>query len=249
MAQPSTSASVDHSSDDAVLRLDSVPVLVDWAGPDGQTLQLGDSFSASPVSLDMTFDSTAKYVLLRLRIVVQIHRDSSNKTPLYIYIGPEDIETVTCRDSHHNLPASSTSRLDIRLRRSVTLIGPPFRLRPSNKARANVINSARDLTMRREFCIRTQDGLISESQYTAIREAVYSEYRSSGHLDLASLYGGLGGKQIGPKAPETDPAPEDDGTEVPPPSYDEVEAPPPMAPLWQGKTNDPRSSCLSFIRV
>ncbi|KAL1853920.1 hypothetical protein Daus18300_011662 [Diaporthe australafricana] len=241
MAEPPTSEPVGNGPDDAVLRLDSVPVLVDWAGPDDQMLQLGDSLSTSPVSFDMTFDSTTKSIFLRLRVVVQIHRDSSNKTPLYLYIGPDDIETITCRDSHQSPAASTANRLDIRLRSPVALIGPPFRLRPSNKARANVVNCARDLAMRREFSILIQEGLISEPQSTAIREAVYSEYRSSENLDLASLYGGLGGKQLGPKAPETGPAPEDDGTEMPPPSYDQVDAPPPMAPLWQESDPEPSS--------
>lgn len=237
MTPPSTSESVEARPSNAVLRLDAVPALIDWAGPDGQLVHLGDSLFNSPVSLEMTFDPTAKSVFLRLRIVVQIHRDSSNKTPLYLHIGPEDIETIACQRAGQKQTASAQSSLEIRLRRPVALIGPPFRLRPSNKARASVVNAAKALATKLEFQIHVQDGILSETQCQAINEAVYSEYHpSSVRLDLASLYGGLGGKQIAARDPDAVPTP-DDGTEAPP-SYDEVEAPPPMAPLWQGKTNN-----------
>lgn len=237
MTPPSTSESVEARPNDAILRLDAVPALIEWAGPDGYPAHLGDSLSSSPVSLDMTFDPTAKSVSLRLRIVVQIHRDSSNKTPLYLHIGPEDIETIACQCASQKQTSSTQSSLEIRLRRPVALIGPPFRLRPSNKARASVVNAARGLAPKREFQIHVQDGILSDPQCKAINEAVYSEYHSSSvRFDLASLYGGLGGKQIAARDSDAVPTP-DDGTEAPP-SYDEVEAPPPMAPLWQGKTNN-----------
>lgn len=233
MAQTPKSESVEDCPGHAV-RLDAVPALVEWVGSDAQTSQIGGSLSASTVSLDMTFDSTAKSLFLRLRVTVQIHRDSSNKTPLYLHIGPEDIETIACQGAGPN-EATPRNSFDIRLRRPVALIGPPFRLRPSNKARASVVNAARALATRREFSIHVQNGLLSEPQLKAIHEAVYSEYHSSSaHLDLASLYGGLGGKQLAARDTETIPAP-DDGTEAPP-SYDDLESPPPMAPLWQGKT-------------
>ncbi|KAG6368886.1 hypothetical protein INS49_003104 [Diaporthe citri] len=240
MAQNPTSESVEGCPDNVVVRLNAVPALVEWVSSDGQTTQLGDSLSASPVSLDMTFDSTAKSIFLRLRITVQIHRDSSNKTPLYLHIGPEDIEIIACQGAAQSQATPTQNSFEIRLRRSVALIGPPFRLRPSNKARASVVNAAKELATRREFSIHVQNGLLSEPQFKAIREAVYSEYHSSGaHLDLASLYGGLGGKQIVARDADIIPAP-DDGTEAPP-SYDEVEAPPPMAPLWQASDPGPSS--------
>lgn len=236
MAQNPSSELVEGCPDNVVVRLDAVPALVEWTGSDGEILHLGDSLAASPLSLDMSFDSTAKSVSLRLRIVVQIHRDSSNKTPLYLHIGPENIETIACQYANQDQTTSTQSSLLIRLKQPVALIGPPFRLRPSNRARASVVNAAKGLATRREFSIHIQDGLLSEAQCKAIHDAVYLEYRSSsGRPDLASLYGGLGGKQIVARGTDTLPAP-DDGTEAPP-SYDEVEAPPPMAPLWHGKTD------------
>ena len=247
MTQPPTSGSVEGCPNDAVFRLDAIPALIDWAGPDDQSLHLGDSSSASPVSLDMTFDSTAKSVFLRLRIVVQIHRDSSNKTPLYLHVGPEDIETIVCQGPDENQVTSTPTSFEVRLRRPVALIGPPFRLRPSNKARASVVNAARALATRRGFSIHVQHGLLSEPQCKAINEAVYGEYHSSnGRPNLASLYGGLGGKHIVAKDADTSPT-SDDGTEAPP-SYDEVEAPPPMAPLWQGKTIDSLLTRLTYAK-
>lgn len=236
MAQNSTSESVESCPGNVVVRLDAVPALIEWAGPDGEILHLGDSLAASPVSLDMSFDSMAKSVSFRLRIVVQIHRDSSNKTPLYLHIGPEDIETIACQYSNQDQTTSTQSSLEIRLKQPVALIGPPFRLRPSNKARASVVNAAKALATRREFSVRVQDGLLSEPQCKAIHDAVYREYcSSSGRPDLASLYGGLGGKQIVARDADSIPA-SHDRIEAPP-SYDEVEAPPPMAPLWHGKTD------------
>lgn len=236
MAQNPTSESVEGCPGNVVVRLDAVPALVEWTGFDGEILHLGDSLAASPVSLDLNFDSTAKSVSFRLRVVVQVHRDSSNKTPLYLHIGPEDIETIACQYANQAQTTSTQNSLEIRLKQPVALIGPPFRLRPSNKARASVVNAAKALATRREFTLRVQDGLLSEPQYKAIHHAVYREYRSSsGRPDLASLYGGLGGKQIVARDADTIPAP-DDGTEAPP-SYDEVEAPPPMAPLWHCKTD------------
>lgn len=235
MAQYSTSESVEGCPGN-VVRLDAVPALVEWTGSGGEILHLGDSLAASPVSLDLNFDSTAKSVSFRLRIVAQIHRDSSNKTPLYLHIGPEDIETIACQYANQDQTTPTQNSLEIRLKQQVALIGPPFRLRPSNKARASVVNAAKALATRREFTLRVQDGLLSDPQFKAIHDAVYSEYHSSsGRPDLASLYGGLGGKQIVARDADTIPAP-DDGTEAPP-SYDEVEAPPPMAPLWHCKTD------------
>lgn len=236
MAQPPASDSVE-TCPCHVVRLDAISSLVEWAGPDGQIIRLGDSLSSSPVSFDLSFDPTAKLVSLRLRIVVQIHRDSSNKTPLYLHIGPEDIETIVCSGPQHEQTASTGTCFEVRLRRPVALIGPPFRLRPSNKARASVVNSARALATKQNFSIHIQDGLLSESQWNALHTAVYSEYSSSGRLDLASLYGGLGGKQLMARDSDTSSTP-GDGTEAPP-SYHEVEAPPPMAPLWQGKNRSP----------
>lgn len=70
---------------------------------------------------------------------------------------------------------------------------------------------------------------MSVPQQTALCEAVYNEYRpSEGHLDLATLYSGLGGNII-----------ESGGTgeDVLPPSYHELESPPPMPPLSPGKTD------------
>lgn len=236
MSQNSTSESVEGCPGNVVVRLDAVPALIEWTGSDGEILHLGDSLAASPVSLDMNFDSTAKSLSFRLRIVVQIHRDSSNKTPLYLHIGPEDIDTIACQYTNQDQTMSTQNFLQIRLKQSVALIGPPFRLRPSNKARAGVVNAAKALSARREFTLRVQDGLLSEPQCKAIHDAVYSEYRSSsGRPDLASLYGGLGGKQIVARDADSIPAPHD-GIEAPP-SYEEVEAPPPMAPLWHGKTD------------
>lgn len=236
MSQNSTSESVEGCPGNVVVRLDAVPALVEWTGSDGEVLHLGDSLAASPVSLDVSFDSTAKSVSFRLRIVVQIHRDSSNKTPLYLHILPEDIETIACHYASQDQTISAQSSLEIRLKQPVALIGPPFRLRPSNKARASVVNVAKALATTCKFTLRVQDGLLSEAQYKAIHDAVYSEYRSSsGRPDLASLYGGLGGKKIVARDAESIPAPHD-GIEAPP-SYDEVEAPPPMAPLWHGKTD------------
>lgn len=247
MAQVSESQSVEGCPPNVDVRLDAVPAIIEWVEPDGQTIQIGDSLSASPVSLDMTFDSTAKSVSLRLRIVVQIHRDSNNKTPLYLHILPENIETIACQDANQNQASSTQTSFEIRLRRPVALIGPPFRLRPSNKARAGVVNNAKALATKCEFSIRVQDGLLSELQCMAIHRAVYSEYHpSNSRLDLASFYGGLGGKQIVARDADAIAAP-DDGTEAPP-SYDEVEAPPPMAPLWQGRSNDLPHTRLSSAK-
>lgn len=239
MSQASTSGSVEDCAHD-VVRLDAVPALIEWAGADGQITHLGDSSSASSVSLDLDLDPTAKTTFLRLRIGVQVHRDSNKQTPLYLHIGPEDIETVAYPDSrqnqtNQNQAFAAHASFVIRLRRPATLIGPPFRLRPSNKARASVVNNARALGTRHEFSIRVQDGVLSELQCKAICTAVYNEYSSSGRLDLASLYGGLGGKQLMARDSDGISTP-DDGTEAPP-SYDEVEGPPPMAPLWHGEPN------------
>ncbi|KAG8159884.1 hypothetical protein KVR01_010521 [Diaporthe batatas] len=244
MSQASTSASVEGGPDDAVVRLDAVPALIEWTGPDDQVIRLGDSLSASPVSLDLEFNPTAKTTFLRLRIGAQVHRDSNKQTPLYLHIGPDDINTLACPDSiqdqtNQDQPTSAHTSFDVRLRRPVALIGPPFRLRPSNKARVNVINHARALAARRDFSIRIQDGLLSESQYKAICTAVYHEYSSTGRLDLASLYGGLGGKQLVARDPDGTSTP-DDGIEAPP-SYDEVEGPPPMAPLFHASDPGPSS--------
>jgi hypothetical protein len=236
MSQASTSDSVEGYPNDVAFSLDTVPALIEWAGLDGQIIRIGDSLSASPVSLDMNFDSTAKSVFLKLRIAVQIHRDSSKQTPLYLHVGSEDIQTIVYPGLNQEQATSTHASFNIRLRRPVALIGPPFRMRPSNKARAAVLNNARAMATRCEFSIHVQDGLLSEHQCKAIQTAVYSEYSSTGRLDIASLYGGLGGKQLTARDSDATSTP-DDGTEAPP-SYDEVEAPPPMAPLWQGKTNE-----------
>lgn len=240
MSQAPTSSAVEGRPDDAVVRLDAAPALIEWTAIDGQIVRLGDSSSAFPVSLDLDFNSTAKTAFLRLRIGAQVHRDSNKQTPLYLHVGPEDIDTVACADStqdqtNQDQATSAHTSFDVRLTKPVTLIGPPFRLRPSNKARASVVNIARALATRREFSIRIQDGLLSESQRQAISAALYKEFSSTGHLDIASLYGGLGGKQLVARESDGISTP-DDGIEAPP-SYDEVEGPPPMAPLWQGKTH------------
>ncbi|POS81025.1 hypothetical protein DHEL01_v200598 [Diaporthe helianthi] len=237
MSQASTSSSVQDCPDD-VVRLDAVPALLEWDGAHGQVIRLGDSSSPSSVSLDLDFDSTAKSMFLRLRIAVQIHRDSNKQTPLYLHIGPEDIEGIACPDPKQAMATPARTSLGIRLGRPVALIGPPFRLRPSNKARASLVNIARALATTREFSIHVQDGLLSEFQCKAICAANYNEYSGDGRLELVSLYGGLGGKQLTARESDGVSTP-DDGTEAPP-SYDEVEAPPPMAPLWQGPSSKKR---------
>lgn len=213
----------------------STPAIVEWASSD--TL-LEVTFDAR--RLDSTNDA-----FFKLRCTVTLKAAPSTKTPLFVFISPEQTESLEFVESamaergvtSHAEEArkklgSDTICLRFGLKRPADLIGPKdLDLTPKNKASGIVLDSLRSLAQHESLAVYFARNVLSHARLSSLCEAANNGMLKSivRQADLTSLYRGKGGQVIKEADPPVVASIEPDS----PPSYDELGPGPPPAPLYE----------------
>lgn len=219
----------------------STPAVVKWASSD--TL-LEVTFDAR--RLDSTNDA-----FFKLRRTVTLKAAPSTKTPLFVFIAPEQIESLEFVEPAKAEPGATGHDEEARkklgsdqvclrfgLKRPADLVGPKdLDLTPKNKVSGVVLDSLRSLSHHDSFAVYFARNVVSQVRLKSLCEAANNGLLKSivRQADLTSLYRGKGGqviKEVGaPVAASIEPDS--------PPSYDELGPGPPPAPLYESGGKDP----------
>lgn len=221
-------APASESSQSHVIDIHNVPAIIDWT-VDGQHRCLGTFFSSTPASLDIHFDASASTLSFRSRVVL-FRRHSDKPVPVYIIIGPKELQSIAMDESQQAVqgPQNNTIRLLFQLQSPATLVVPPDPMRLNNSAQASTFRLVRSVARQTSFSIHLQAGALSQAELTTLCDVSYQScHPSSRHADLKTLYGGRGGKTLEPAVVHATSAES-------PPSYNEIGAPPPMPPVSYG---------------
>lgn len=224
----------------------STPAVVQWASSD--TL-LEVTFDAR--RLDSTNDA-----FFKLRRTVTLKAASSTKTPLFVFIPPEQIEslgfvepaaTETGAVGHDEQArkklGSDTICLRFGLKRPADLVGPKdLDLTPKNKASGVVLDSLRSLACHDRLLIYFARNVVSQARLKSLCEAANNGLLKSigRQADLTSLYRGKGGQVIKEAGAPVAASIEADS----PPSYDELGPGPPPAPVYESGGKFPSVTML-----
>lgn len=207
------------------------PAMVQWSDEDARNL--GSTLTSSTVSTDMHVDHCKKTASFRLRIVPS-QRRSNKSPPLYIIIHSHQILSISLfedvREPKEEQPAPKDTSicLHFQLHRPSALVMPNESPHSRTETRFAALQSFRAVAQQTSLKVYIPGGVISQPQIVALTGATYQEYASSSrHTDIASLYGGRGGKVVQHENLDL-------STETPP-SYDALGPPPPMAPISYGK--------------
>lgn len=214
----------------------STPAVVAWA--------------TSDTTLEVTFDARrldSTDAFFKLRRTVTLKTAPSTKTPLFVFIPPEQIDRLELVECATAEPSGASSHDDearkklgsdlvclrFSLRKPVALIGPEdLDLTPKNKASGVILDSLRSLAHHDGLTVYFARNVASQARLKSLCEAA-----SNGSLrsilrqaDLTSLYRGKGGHVI---ITETDAPVAASNQPDSPPSYDELGPGPPPAPLYE----------------
>lgn len=219
----------------------STPALVAWP--------------TSDTPLEVTFDArrldSTNDAFFKLRRTLTLKAAPSTKTPLFVFIPPEQIdrlelvEPATAEPGAASHDAEARKRLgsDITclrfaLKRPAVLIGPEdLDLTPKNKASGIVLDSLRSLAHHDSLVVYFARNVVSQARLKSLCEAANNGILKSilRQADLTSLYRGKGGHVITVAGAPVAASNEPDS----PPSYDELGPGPPPAPSYEsgGKTS------------
>lgn len=241
-------ASLTASASSDMLDITGARALVEWSNPDGQThfFPASDPTSAESglVTLDCHFRPSSNTASFRLRAPVMLKGLGRKMIPLFIFIAPERIRSLTYDGTQKTQVSDVVRRLvgdgDVvtlrfRLSKAGDLIVPPLNpLVPKKKIFWDVFDSMKGLAQETDFLMYLRlDDVPSEDCMVSFCEAVSAGKltTSAPHADVARLYDGKGGKLLG-----------GDDLAVPvsapmnaPPPYNELGSPPPAPPIEKGK--------------
>lgn len=212
------------------LEISNEPVVVTWTNPDLHHLShtTNDNFTISIHS-----DSSTAVFQFRASVALENKRE---RTKVLLTVPPENIHTLALAEDDGGMELAS-SRLDtitrclrFNLRQPPSLIAPKGDLTPKSRASRIVLDSLRALATQNTFSLHLSAAKTSDAQWTALCAAVTSGSLRSveNFLDIASLYGGKGGRilegaELGPfsgpsppRGPSSEQGDQGDG----PPSYD-----------------------------
>lgn len=269
MSQPDvTTDSGDSSADgfaltrcnDDNLDVSGVPAVVTWFDHDsGRESRHHSTHAAQDLTLHMHCDTSSNTAFLQLRahIALKARRD---KTNLLISIPPERVRTATlCGDDGGKELATrklstSTHCVRFHLSKPPSLIVPKGDLTPKQKNSRIVLDSVHALAKQMSFSVHLPCSTTTKARLLSFCKSVMSSTVQSTpkFVDIASLYGGKGGRVIeheprlaltpGPTAAEH--------VAQSPPSYDELGlSSPPRPKASQSKTQPlppPLQSTLAY---
>lgn len=241
-------ASTATSDLPSIIQITGARVVVEWSKANGETCVLSakdaSSTEAGLVTLDCHCRPLLQSASFRLRAPVLLKGLGRKITPLFMFIAPERIESLTF-DEARTINASDTVRavmgecdivtLCFKLRQTSDLVvpthGPPV---PKKKVFWDLFDSLKDLSQQTEFLMHLRrDDVPSKDEMVTFCKAVSGGklITSAAHADIARLYDGKGGKLL----QEEDLAVPASAPLDTPPSYDELGPPPPAPPIEKGK--------------
>lgn len=227
-------------------------VVVEWKDENDQVRCLSDPDPVKDdLELDLQFDGQASAVSLKFRIPVRVKGITAKTHILCILSSAEHVASLeydlfpTPPEEVKRKLNCSIARLHIKLNQPLTLIVPSEAtepLAPRKLASKSVFDAARSLAETHNLTFYLPDkALPQKTHFTAIQRLISDDQLQSLDRpdDLATLYGGKGGKLFEPSAHPSDAVECDEDGECPP-SYDTIDSPPPMAPLTDTKSNKRR---------
>lgn len=186
--------------------------------------------SVTDLSLQLHRDAAAKSAFLQCKasIAFKARRDRTN---VFISVQPETIRRIEIVDDDDGIQlatskmATSTHCMRLELSKPPTLTVPKVDLTPKNKQSGLMLDSLQALAKQTSLCVHVPCTTISKARLTSFCLALSTPgLRSSPKfLDVASLYGGKGGRIIDydpSKVVVSSSAAEPEG--LSPPSYDEL---------------------------
>lgn len=234
------------SSSSSIIQIAGARAVVEWSKPNGETCVLSAKDASSTetglVTMDCHYRPSFQSASFRLRAPVLLKGLGRKMTPLFMFIAPERIESLTFDDTHtiNGTVRTAMGECDVvtlcfQLRQTSDLVVPPHdSLVPKKKVFWDLFDSLKDLSQQTEFLMYLRrDDVPASDEMIAFCEAVSGGKltTSTAHADIARLYDGKGGKLLQDEdlaAPAS--APLDT-----PPSYDELGPPPPAPPIEKGK--------------
>ncbi|PSR99207.1 hypothetical protein BD289DRAFT_47054 [Coniella lustricola] len=229
-------AAAQRSSPDAPLapRLDirSTPVVIRWVGNGPEAI--GASLSSTSATLDIDFDPSCKAACFRFRVALS-QRGSNKIVPVYLLVNSQQIKSVAGSAPRpvgidDAAPDDAVQNLIFSLERPPLFIMPSSGLHPKDKTQSALLASARSAARTRELFVDVRSNLLSQDQLTALCNTAYQDLGASSRLaNLASFYGGRGGKVIELTGLF-------EGLAESPPSYGDIGAPPPLSSASHGAT-------------
>lgn len=209
----------------------STPAFVAWGS--GDTL--------AEVAFDARRVDSTSNAFFKLRVSVLCKASAPAKTPLFLFIHPERVQSLQLDSSNADQHAyqedarkklgSDVVCLRYALKKPADLIGPKaFDLTPKNKASGAVLDSLRSLAGQDTFVVLFPRNVLSQTRLMSLCEAASSGVLKSiaRQADLASLYRGKGGQVITQLGT---PGGTCSGPSNPPP-YNELGPSPPLAPSY-----------------
>lgn len=220
------------------LDLDSTaPAVVEWEVDDTTHYLSHPDPRSSNLTFESRFRDDASEGFFKLYIPAQLKGVECN-THILIPIHPHSIISIDL-ETFPTSPAAvqkkmncSTTCLRFRLHRPIEVVVPIAAtepLHPKRKPSGDILDALHSLVRVTALSVYVPDKELPKAKAQAICEAV-SQCRLKPLLrqdDMASLYGGSGGKVVSVSADS-------------PPSYYELEPPPPMAPLDKPNGNKRR---------
>lgn len=209
MAAPSddddaTTASLDSTEYD-VIDISKAPVVVTWAGEDGQPRFLSHSpLDHNHVTLDIHSNSESHTAFFKITTNIAF-KGKRNKSNTFLFIFPERIQSLAIVDQDDDsVPAphrlgTSTYSLRFTLSTPCALVVPKDELVPKDNAARSTLDSLQALAGKTSFQVNFPCEVLAKARLVALCD----EASLSGHLttmpgieNLAKLYGGNGGRVI-----------------------------------------------------
>lgn len=231
------------------LDISGAPAVVTWCdqGLTSNTRALSHS-AHDRLTLQIHRDTTSNsaFIQLKANVALKARRDRTN---VFLAIHPERIQTVAIVDDAEdkelatNQLATTTYCLQFVLARPPTLVVPQGDLTPKHKTSRLVLDSLQALAKQTRCSVHLPSATVAKARLVSLCEALSAgTLRSTPKFtDVASLYGGKGGRII---EHGIQPAASGPGSAAPatteaesPPSYDELSLSSPPRPYnAQSKT-------------
>lgn len=233
MAETSPSAASSPSFD-----IYGAQAVVEWAGLDAQPrcLYHGSSDPSLQVTFELRFDATSGAASFEVRAPVGLKAAGHQKTPLYLYIPPHRITSLSSRvpdaipDAVIMKLGPRPSRLQFNLTQPADMVAPLVSLSPQNKGHGDMLDSLKLVAQETRFSVYFAQADMSEAHFRPLCDAVAARTLKSMNAaaDLRGLYEGAGGKVL--KGAELYIL----ASKIAPPSYSDLVPSPPEAHVKLG---------------
>lgn len=238
--------------------------VVEWTMPTGQTCFLSSKDTipsgAAHIAFDLLFRPATTAASIRLRAPIMLKGLGRKMTPLFLFIPPERIESMTVVGQEETqapeavrkgLGSSGAVSLRFKLTQPGDLVVPPLdAVIPKKKVYWALFDSLKSLALALDLVVYLNPTTISsEEDVRSVGDALSGGKFATSipHTDISRFYDGKGGKVLMPSelnksipAPGHEPEPVDS-----PPSYADLGPGPPAPPIKEG-TFIPQPLCLDF---